>query len=57
MRSEAGSMTALAVHARVPVDQRRVSRDAVCVPSSSQQGVSRSDLGMDSLSQSVTDPS
>jgi hypothetical protein len=50
-------MTALAVHARVPVDQRRVSRDAVCVPSSSQQGVSRSDLGTDSLSQSVTDPS
>lgn len=52
-------MTALAVHARVPVDQRRVSRDAVCVPSSSQQpcSVSRSDLGMDSLSQSVTDPS
>ena len=39
-------MTALAVHACVPIDQRRVSRDAVCVPSSSQRScsLSRSDL-------------
>ena len=46
LRSQAGSMTALAVHACVPVDQRRVSRDAVCVPSSSQRScsLSRSDL-------------